>query len=147
MTPDDLARLHRAAFAFPPPWSAAAFATTLAQPAVFLLASPCGQAFVLGRVVAGEAELLTLATAPAARRQGLARGLLQGFDKAATERGATTAFLEVAETNTAAMALYAATGWITAGRRPGYYHCPADRTDQGGQGRPIAALVLQKPLR
>ncbi|WP_323020149.1 GNAT family N-acetyltransferase [Pararhodobacter sp.] len=138
MSPEDLALLHAAAFTAPPPWSAASFAGLLASPAVFLVADPRGRAFALGRVVAGEAELLTLATDPGARRQGLARASLAEFDRAARERGALSAFLEVAEDNAAARALYVACGWTQQGRRPGYYVAPG--------GERIAALILCKSL-
>lgn len=140
MTPDRLAHLHRAAFAVPPPWSAQTFGGLLADPAVFLLISPCSRAFLIGRAAADEAELLTLATDPAARRRGLARALLGDFDAEARQRGALTAYLEVVETNHAAQALYAACGWASAGRRPGYYRRPAD------QGGPMAATVMRKQL-
>lgn len=139
MTPDTMARLHQAAFTTPPPWRAESFAALLAEPPVFAIASPCGRAFVLGRAIAGEAELLTLATHPDARRQGLARRLLARFETEARARGAEVAFLEVAETNTAACALYAASGWHRAGRRPAYYPAVA------GEGR-VAAVIMRKTL-
>lgn len=132
MTPEACAALHARAIATPPPWSAAAFAATLADPAAFLLSAP--GALLVGRVLAGEAELLTLATDPAQRRQGLARALLAGFEAEAARRGAAEAFLEVAENNAPARALYAAAGWRQVGRRAGYY--------PGA----VAALVLRKPL-
>jgi len=138
MTPDALAALHARCFTAPPPWSAPSFAALLDEPNVFLIHDPQGRGFLLGRVVAGEAELLTLATAPEARRTGLARGLMERFDAVARARGAETAFLEVAETNIPARALYAACGWVENGRRPGYY--------VGASGAPVAALILCKSL-
>lgn len=139
MNPEAMARLHAAAFTAPAPWRTESFAALLAEPAVFALASPCAQAFALGRALAGEAELLTLATHPDSRRAGLARALLQRFQSGARARGATAAFLEVAETNRAARALYAQAGWHQVGRRPGYYR------DAGAQA-PVAALILRKTL-
>jgi len=138
LTPQALAALHARAFTTPPPWSAAAFAGLLDSPLVFLTADPEGRAFALGRVVAGEAELLTLATDPGARRQGLARAQMAEFDRAAQARGAITAFLEVAEDNAPARALYAACGWLPQGRRAGYYRAPG--------GACVAALILCKSL-
>lgn len=91
----------------------------MADPAVFILTLP--GAFLLGRTVLDEAELLTLAVAPEARRKGLARDLLTRFEAEAIQRGATRAFLEVAEENAAARALYHAAGWRQAGRRRGYF--------------------------
>lgn len=136
MTPADLARLHALCFTTPPPWSAASFAGLLASPHVFLITAPVANAFALGRVIGPEAELLTLATDPAARRQGLARTLMAGFEGQARARGADTLFLEVAENNAPALALYAQCGFAHTGRRPGYY-----RTDDGSS---VAALLLCK---
>ncbi|WP_343080953.1 GNAT family N-acetyltransferase [Ostreiculturibacter nitratireducens] len=136
MSPEDLAALHSRCFTAPRPWGAGEFASLLSQPSVFLLEE--GQGFILGRVVAGEAELLTLAVAPEARRRGLGRALLSRFDETARTRGAEDAFLEVAENNAAARALYAAAGWKPAGRRRGYV--------TGLDGRSVDALVLGKRI-
>jgi ribosomal-protein-alanine N-acetyltransferase len=136
MTPADLARLHALCFTAPPPWSAASFAGLLDSPHVFLLTAPASNAFALGRVVGPEAELLTLATDPATRRQGLARALMIRFEESARARGALTLFLEVAENNAPALALYARCGFVQTGRRPGYYR------DTSAQ--PVAALLLCK---
>lgn len=138
MPPAALAALHARCFTAPPPWSAASFAALLEDRHVFLVSDPQHRAFVLGRVIAGEAELLTLATAPGSRRGGLARALMSRFDAEAGARGAETAFLEVAETNIPARALYAACGWTQTGRRPGYY--------VEANGTKTAALILCKSL-
>lgn len=136
MAPEALAALHRAAFTMPRPWSADEFAALLSAPQSFLLAEPSG--FLLGRVIADEAELLTLAVAPQARRQGTGARLVARFAETARARGATTAFLEVAASNLPARALYAAAGWIEAGRRPRYYHAPDGGTED--------ALVMTRSL-
>jgi len=135
MTPADLARLHARAFTTPPPWSEASFAALLDSKHTFLLTAT-HNAFALARVIGPEAELLTLATDPMARRQGLARTLMAQFAQQARARGAGTLFLEVAENNAPALALYAHCGFVQTGRRPGYY-----RTDAG---QPVAALLLCK---
>lgn len=136
MSPAALAALHRACFSAPPPWSDADFAGLLAQPGTFLLGGETG--FVLGRVAADEAELLTLAVAPEARRRGIGRDLLSGFETEAAKRGARAGFLEVAEANVAARALYEGAGWQQAGKRRGYIALPG--------GSRADALVLRKPL-
>ncbi|WP_342773081.1 GNAT family N-acetyltransferase [Pararhodobacter zhoushanensis] len=138
MTPDALATLHGLCFTAPPPWSVRSFANLLDSPFTFLTHAAQGRAFALGRVIAGEAELLTLATDPDARRQGLARAQLAAFDAGAKARGAGTAFLEVAEDNIAARALYEGAGWVQTGRRPAYYVAV--------DGRSVAALILCKSL-
>lgn len=122
MTPDELAALHARCFTTPRPWTAAEIAGLLADPLCFTLED--AQGFLMGRVVAGEAELLTLAVDPLARRQGTGRRLVQGFLAEAARRGAESAFLEVAFGNAAARALYAAQGFAEAGTRRGYYHRP-----------------------
>ena len=132
MEPRVLARVHARCFVNPAPWDAAAFAALLAGPGVRLLADAEGRGFLLARVVADEAEVLTLAVDPAARRAGVARALLGRFDAL----GAAQGFLEVSAENGAALALYQACGWAEAGRRKGYYRAP---------GQPIAdALILCK---
>lgn len=119
MTPADLAALHASSFTLPRPWAAAEFSDLLADPLVFLLSRP--QGFLLGRVVAGEAELLTLAVDPQARRQGIATQLLRNFLSESTGRSADCAFLEVAADNHAAISLYHVAGFTPAGRRRNYY--------------------------
>lgn len=117
-------------------WSAAEFRDLMQSDLVFL--SGDAHAFAIGRAVAEEAELLTLATDPAHRRAGLARACLHAFETQAASRGATAAFLEVAEDNAPARALYQVAGYAETGRRKGYY---ASRT-----GDAIDAILLRKTL-
>ncbi|MBZ4690253.1 MAG: rimI [Cereibacter sp.] len=133
MTPDALAALHGRVFTVPRPWSAAEIAGLLDSAGVFLLTEP--QGFLMGRAIAGEAELLTLAVAPEARRQGIGARLVAGFLTEARARQAESAFLEVAADNGAALALYDAAGFRQAGRRRGYYATAAG---------PVDALVLSR---
>ena len=136
MTPTEMAALHATCFTVPRPWSVAEFALMLDDPLVVAITDPHG--FLLGRIVADEAELLTLAVAPPARRQGIGRGLVARFHREAMGQGATTAFLEVAADNQAARALYAVLGYGLAGTRRGYYrHSGAAAVD---------ALVLRYNL-
>lgn len=138
MTPEALAALHGRAFPVPPrPWTAAEFAAFLADPSVVLL-SAGEDAFLLARKAGPEAEVLTLCTAPHARRRGLARHLLAGMEDWARRHGIEEIFLEVAESNIPARALYASTGFRPRGHRKDYY------TD-GGRSR-THALVLGKAL-
>ncbi|HET6876527.1 MAG TPA: ribosomal protein S18-alanine N-acetyltransferase [Jatrophihabitans sp.] len=73
------------------------------------------------RVVADEAEILTVGVIPAARRRGVARRLLAELLAAARQRGAADAYLEVRVDNVAARALYADEGFAEIGVRRGYY--------------------------
>lgn len=136
--PAHLAALHAQAFdAF---WDAAAFSALLDQPGVSALAEDDG--FILVRIVADEAEILTLAVRPAARRSGLGGRLVLAAAAAAAESGAARMFLEVADDNVAARALYARAGFVEAGRRPGYYARP----DGSRRDALLLALNLIEPL-
>lgn len=136
MTAEQLAALHERCFVTPRPWNADEFRDFLASPLCFLRCEAGG--FVLGRAVAGEAELLTIAVAPEARRSGIGRRLMAAFDEGAKAAGAEQAFLEVAIDNAAARALYLGTGWAEAGKRRGYYHTP--------DGQSVDAVVMTRPL-
>ena len=132
-----LAALHRDAI--DPAWREAEFAALLVQPGVAgwiasLDDAPAG--LLLVRCASGEAEILTLAVRPASRRRGIAQALLATmFDTLATQNIARI-FLEVANKNAAARALYSANGFAAVGRRPAYY----------GPGAGSDALVLARDL-
>lgn len=133
----DLAALHAAAFPPAEAWGPDAMQLMLEMPGAFgLLAEAAAQqqGCILARVAADEAEVLTLAVHPAARRQGAGAALLQAALGAAAARGAVVMFLEVSEANAAARGLYAAAGFAEVGRRRRYY---ADGSD---------ALVLSRAL-
>ena len=112
-----LAALH--ATSFPDPWSETAIRDLFATPGVFAFVDSNG--FILARAAGGEAEILTLAVSPPARRQGIARILIQAAALHARKLGADTLFLEVATGNDAARRLYAGVGFTAAGLRKAYY--------------------------
>jgi len=136
MTPAEMAALHAACFTVPRPWSAAEFADLLASPLVFVSSESGG--FAMGRAVAGEMELLTLAVDPAQRRRGVGRLLVTAILAEAKDRGAGRAFLEVLPDNAAAISLYLQAGFTICGRRKGYYHPPG--------GPACDALILERTL-
>lgn len=127
MTPEALAALSARAYRHMAPWSAQAFAETLARPHALLTATE--HAFVLGLVVAGEAEILALAADPDHQRQGAASAALAGFHEAAAARDATRVLLEVAAANTPARAFYSRQGYREIGLRRGYYRRPDQPPD------------------
>jgi ribosomal-protein-alanine N-acetyltransferase len=129
-----LAALHAACFA--DAWDARALGELLAGPGVFAVSLPEG--FLLARVAADEAEILTLAVRPEARRRGIGAALVAAAASQAQSRGAGALFLEVGVANTAARALYAGLGLAEAGRRKGYYAQPG--------AAPEDALVLRSNL-
>ena len=91
-------------------------------------------AYALVGLVGDFAELLRIGVAPAARRRGLAAGLLAAAVDVARADGADRMLLEVSEANDGARALYESVGFAPIDRRPAYYR---DGT---------AALVLQLDL-
>lgn len=127
-----LAALHAAAFPPAESWGPDAIALLLDLPGAFArcAVAPGGEAspqgFVLARVAADEAEILTLAVPPAARRRGIGAALLRAAAAEAEARGAAALFLEVSAANAAARALYATAGFVEVGRRRRYYADGAD---------------------
>jgi ribosomal-protein-alanine N-acetyltransferase len=128
-----LAALHAAAFPPAQAWGRDTFALLLAMPGAFGLWRE-GAGLVLARMAADEAEILTVAVAPDARRRGHGAALLRGAMAVARARGAGAMFLEAAAGNAPALALYAREGFVEAGRRRRYYSDGAD------------ALVLRRDL-
>jgi Fur family ferric uptake transcriptional regulator len=126
---DAIARLH--ASLFEAAWDTASFRELLSEPGTLAFAAGPGteladrpQTFwglIVGRVAADEAEILTFGVARERQRLGLGRRLVERLCRAAGRRGARRLYLEVAEGNSAARALYAGLGFEENGRRPGYY--------------------------
>lgn len=135
-TPQSMADLHSVCFTNPRPWTGAEFAALIANPHSFVVQRRLG--FLLGRALAGEAEILTLAVHPSARRMGVARGLVDAFFDAARTRSADMAHLDVAADNAAAIALYRACGFAQTGLRRGYYHTVG--------GAAVDAVLMGCPL-
>lgn len=94
--------------------------------------------FAVFRVVADEAELLTIAVRPAHRRKGLARQLLAAVIDHVRSAGARSLFLEVGVDNPAARSLYEAQGFCAVAERRGYY--------QRGHEPPADGIVMRLTL-
>ena len=138
MDASHFAEIHR--LCFEDPWTEVSFRALLADPPVYgyISGEDPAQSCLLVREVMGEAEVLTLATVPHARRKGLGSHLLEEAIEKAKTRGVRSFFLEVAETNGAALALYAKFGFRKVGNRPNYY---------GSKHRPaVSALILRRDL-
>lgn len=138
-----MAEIHREDFHRP--WSDVEFQSLLSQDAVFgFVVREVGQArrgpagFVLSRLAAGEAEILTVAVTRAERGIGLGWKLMDAALRHLHAARAEALFLEVDETNAPALALYRRLGFREVGRRPAYY----DRAD----GRKSGALVMRRDL-
>ncbi|MGA8182603.1 MAG: ribosomal protein S18-alanine N-acetyltransferase [Terriglobia bacterium] len=74
----------------------------------------------------GEAELWSLGIAPAHRRQGIARELLQEACRKLAGAGVHRLFLEVRESNLPAVGLYRSFGFVLQARRKEYYQHPKE---------------------
>jgi ribosomal-protein-alanine N-acetyltransferase len=82
--------------------------------------------FLVARHLALEWELENIVVAPAARRNGLGRRLLNALLSAAREANSDSVFLEVRESNASARILYEKAGFEQAGRRKSYYSNPPE---------------------
>ena len=120
-----MAMIHASAFAPPDAWSTNVFDLQLQLPNVFALLHPAGGLIVL-RIAADEAEVLTLAVEPAVRRGGVGSALLRESVAMAITLRVRALFLEVSVTNIAAQRIYTKSGFVIAGRRPGYYSDGSD---------------------
>lgn len=86
------------------------------------------------RLATDIAEVMTLAAAPGMRRRGVGSVLLTALGDLARRAGADWLWLEVAEDNEPALALYRRAGFEPVGRRDRYY----------ADGR--AAVTMRAPL-
>jgi ribosomal-protein-alanine N-acetyltransferase len=134
-----LAALHAAAFQRG--WSAEEFEQLLIERNVVADRAMAGTrlaGFVISRLAADQAEILSIAVAVTHRGRGLARTLLDVHMRRLVVYGVATLFLEVEESNAPARRLYAGLDFKQVGRRESYY---------AGTGRePGAALVLRRDL-
>jgi ribosomal-protein-alanine N-acetyltransferase len=134
----DLAALHAAAFRRG--WSAEEFERLLIEPTVVADRAMAGArlaGFVISRLAADQAEIISVAVAARHRGRGLARKLLQVHLGRLAGYGISSVFLEVDEGNIPARRLYAGLQFAQVGRRESYY------VDAGGTG---TALVLRRNL-
>jgi ribosomal-protein-alanine N-acetyltransferase len=136
---EQLAALHAAAFRRG--WSAQEFERLLIERNVVADRAMSGTrlaGFVISRIAADQAEILSIAVAPPHRRHGLARRLLDVHMRRLAIYGINSLFLEVDERNEPARRLYTGFGFVEVGRRESYY---ADAGQNAG-----AALVLRRDL-
>jgi ribosomal-protein-alanine N-acetyltransferase len=94
--------------------------------------------FIISRLAAGEAEILSVAVARSHQGRGLARRLLDLHMRRLAGLGVRTIFLEVDDDNLPARRLYARSAFRQVGRRDGYYPRPGSAAG--------AALVLRRDL-
>ena len=117
------------AICFADPWNEAAVGSELSNPlSYWLVALQDDQVigYVGSQTVLGEADIMNVAVAPAYRRCGLGRILLDTLQVHLTAREVHSLTLEVRPSNTPAVALYESLGYVQVGRRPNYYHKPKE---------------------
>lgn len=137
----ECAAIHATSFAYP--WKEADFeqlfvaSGTFAEGAIEAKEEHLA-GFVLSRVAAGEAEILTIAVAPQWRRRGIASSLLAPHMSGLAASRINRLFIEVDVENTAARALYANFGFEQVGERKAYYRTAGARL--------AGALVLRRDL-
>ena len=95
--------------------------------------------FIVSRVAADEAEVLTIAVRPRRRGLGIARRLLAANMEQLQIAGAKTWYLEVEAQNAAALALYSRAGFERVGERLSYY--------RKADGDAATAYILRRSLR
>jgi [ribosomal protein S18]-alanine N-acetyltransferase len=137
----ECARLHEQGFAHP--WPTEEFAALIANSSTLGAAAldPVNgrlRGFVLSRLAADEAEILTVAVDAAFQGRGIGRALLAENLRQAANAGAKAMFLEVSKDNAPALALYERFGFVKVGERAGYYR----RKD----GTRAAAVVMRNAL-
>ena len=113
---------------FADPWSTQDFRDCVAADALFLVAEVAGEVsgYAVALEAADEGEILNLAVAPAGRRKGLGRALVEAILGVLKGRDVRHVYLEVRESNAPARALYATQGFREVGRRKAYYRRPVE---------------------
>jgi [ribosomal protein S18]-alanine N-acetyltransferase len=137
----ECAAIH--ATSFPYPWQEADFeqlfvaSGTVANGAIEAKEGHLA-GFVLSRIAADEAEILTIAVAPRWRRRGIATSLLALHLSGLAATQVNRLFLEVDVDNSAARALYANFGFEQVGERKAYYRTAGAQL--------VGALVMRRDL-
>ena len=128
---DRIAGIEQASFA--DPWTFDALATALGLAHVrFLVAEQGGGAgsrvvgYVVALVMGDEGEIADIAVDPSARRTGVGGLLLAQVEAEMARCGVRALYLEVRESNVAAIGLYRARGFEAVGRRRAYYRHPVE---------------------
>ena len=128
-----MAERHLAALAeiekacFHAPWSESMLREELGK-GIFLVAERDGQAvgYVGCQTVLDEGYITNVAVSPDARRQGIARTLIEKLTAEARAAGLAFVTLEVRVSNAPAIALYEGAGFGRVGVRKNFYTAPTE---------------------
>ncbi len=118
----DVVRIEKACY--PHPWTLAQFQQELENPCAHLELCRWQDelaGYLCYWLIAGEMQILNVATSPAWRRQGIAARLLEHCLQYCQRQGLVRAWLEVRASNQAAISVYQRRGFIISGSRPEYY--------------------------
>ena len=109
-------------------WHAVDFEAAIASKCDFpLVIRTTGLAgYAVLRIIAPEAEIENICVAPACRRSGVGKALMEEMLRLAAERDAKRIFLEVRAHNEPAKALYRKRGFVESYRRRNYYQGPTE---------------------
>lgn len=139
MSLEDLDEIHRMEKAcFSSPWPKNVFRSVLVDQSAFAYVARLDHSidgYVVSWLDRDQIIIANLAVRPAARRRGLGRQLLTFAMETGARAGASWAVLDVRESNSNAIRLYAEMGFRARGRRPGYYSNPDEDS-----------LVMWRPL-
>lgn len=144
-----IAALHAASFE--EAWPAPEIARLMAMPgAIALMALGDGgedspQGFLIARRAADEAEILSIATLPQARRRRIASALIRALLARLALCEVASLHIEVAAGNAAALAFYGRLGFESVGRRKGYYAHVDGRREDAVLMRLSVPAALQEP--
>jgi ribosomal-protein-alanine N-acetyltransferase len=126
---------------FDDPWSAISFRGLLLDTSILTLGVELNGelvAFAMAQTIAGESDILTVATALEHRRKGLGATLIGALINRLGERGVSRITLDVAEDNAPARALYRGFDFTEDGRRPRYY--------TAGRDVPVDAVLMSRKM-
>lgn len=137
---EEAAAVHAQSFTYP--WPADDLEALLAGSTTYADAAfgKAGeiQGFLLSRLAADEAEILTIAVKPRKRGAGIAGRLMRANMEQLQAAGARSWFLEVEAQNAPALALYKRFGFERVGERKSYYRKP--------DGDAALAFILRRSL-
>ena len=122
----DVGAIERAVFT--DPWSENDFTECVTSGVPFFVAERKGgvAGYVVAHYGADEGEILNLGVAPAHRRQGIGRALVERVLQELAGRGVRTVYLEVRASNASARQLYESLGFGEVARRARYYRRPVE---------------------
>jgi [ribosomal protein S18]-alanine N-acetyltransferase len=138
----DVAEIH--AISFDRPWGLMEIERLMAEETVLTHVAIGGrdkaraEGFILSRIAADEAEVLSIAVDPRRRGEGIAGRLLKTQMEMLPLNRVRTLFLEVEDGNAPALALYKRCGFAEVARREAYY--------RKADGSAATALVMRKTL-